>query len=348
ENILYKHQHGFRPNKGTDVALAMIYETIATAQRDKHQVNVVARDVSKAFDKVWHHGLQFKIMTLTLPDIMEKSLCHFLVGRTARITLDGKIGPSFPLKSGVPQGSVISPTLYITYISDVPEPVLHTSCNIGFADDITQIITYPGRGREMMARLTKGEIENINQYEKQWKIQTNQGKFKILKISNITGNEIIINNNIIDYSRSIVTLGLEITRSGIATHIQQRIGKARAVNNKLRRFSGLSIKIKLHLYKALVLSVLEYPTVPLCIISKTSMLKLQRVQNQCIKTITRTEEENRNLTMKQLHEKYNMEPLNVRFWNRAKNIWEKLRTTNEDLVQKSTEMNTQPGRDHYW
>ena len=61
-NILHPDQYGFRKNKGTETALLRIYEQIAINQRYKYNCNIVCRDVSKAFDKVWHNGLCYKIL----------------------------------------------------------------------------------------------------------------------------------------------------------------------------------------------------------------------------------------------------------------------------------------------
>ncbi len=77
-NILKERQHGFRPYKGTHTAITITYETIANALTEKKQVYMVLRDVAKAFDKVWHNGLKFKLLRLQLPDILEKKFVYFL------------------------------------------------------------------------------------------------------------------------------------------------------------------------------------------------------------------------------------------------------------------------------
>ena len=121
-NLFNENQYGFRRGLGTELALAKIYELIALNQRERSQCTLVCRDVSKAFDKVWHAGLKFKILGLQLPDIMEKMLCSFLGDRTAQIKLRNKLSEKFMLGSGVPQGSILSPTIYIFYTSDMSAP----------------------------------------------------------------------------------------------------------------------------------------------------------------------------------------------------------------------------------
>ena len=266
-NILHEHQYGFRKNRGTEIALATIYETIALSQREKWQCNVVCRDVSKAFDRVWTKGLQYKIMQLTLPDIIEKTLTNFLTGRSAKIKTDGIVGPSFPIECGVPQGAILSPTMYILYTADTPRPT-DGSLDVMFADDITQVIICQNKSKQLMATKTEKAIERINKYEKIWKIKTNQQKFKLLSISKEKPNDVRVDGTIIPFSREITTLGLTIKRCGINRHIDQRMAIARGTKTKLKRFRKLKSKIKIHLYKALILSAMEYPNIPMCICQK--------------------------------------------------------------------------------
>ena len=236
--IIPPSQYGFRKGKGTQLAIASIYETICLSQRSKFQANVVCRDVSKAIDKIWHNGLKFKILNLSLPDIMEKVLCSFLTDRTARNKWEGLIGPRFLIHSGVPQGSILYPSLYIFYMADIPPP--GPSCeDYGFADDITQIIIYPHKSRRMLAIRTKREIERLKSYEKNWKIRTNKGIFAIISVSKSKPCEVLIDNNIVPFKKSAKILGLTISRTGINTHLKQRLGMAKRKKAKLKRFAAL-------------------------------------------------------------------------------------------------------------
>ena len=103
--ILHNNQFGFRKGYGTEIDIAKIYETIALNQRQKGQCNVVCRNVAKAFDKVWHQGLMYKVMRLQLPDILEKILCSFLMDRTAQIKINGKLSEKFGLRSECLRGA---------------------------------------------------------------------------------------------------------------------------------------------------------------------------------------------------------------------------------------------------
>ena len=96
--------------------------------------------MSKAFDKVWTSGLKYKIITIEdLPSILEKIMCSYLEERTAQIKIENTISPKIKLESGVPQGVILSPTMYILYTRDIPHPG-RDCMDVLFVDDITQVI----------------------------------------------------------------------------------------------------------------------------------------------------------------------------------------------------------------
>ncbi len=84
-DILTERQHGFRTYKSTRTGITTTFERIANALAEKKQVYIPLRDVAKAFDKVWHDGLKYKLPRSGLPDILEKILCNFLDSRKANI-----------------------------------------------------------------------------------------------------------------------------------------------------------------------------------------------------------------------------------------------------------------------
>ena len=164
-DVFSRNQFGFRPKRWTQTAITLGTELIAQARSKKRPVVVILRDVSKAFDKVWHLGLKVKIQRLhrILPDRIRSLLCTFLDGRTAEIRSEQPT-PVFNLKAGVPQGAILSPMLYNLYVSDLPAPVRPNSHDIIYADDISQIVV-GGWKPEQVQSAVMTEINRVSKFE---------------------------------------------------------------------------------------------------------------------------------------------------------------------------------------
>lgn len=283
-NLLNIRQHGFRPNRGTHTALAIITETIAIAKAKKENVNLILRDIKKAFDKVWHNGLKYKILKTNLPSYMKTVLCDYLSDRLIQINRGQYLGPPFEIESGVPQGGCLSPTLFILYTSDMPSPSPYSEY-ITFADDVTQIVSYPGKSKEFLAMHTKNAIENIHNYEKKWKIQTNKTKFTIIPIGRNNSAPIIIDGDIYPYSNEGKVLGLKVTKTGYRKFITEKVNLLRVKLIELNKLANLNEKNKKKLYMTLIRSIIEYPPIPINALKKSVIQELQIIQNKALRFI---------------------------------------------------------------
>ena len=322
-NLVNKRQHGFIKNRGTDTATGLLYEQIATAKANRYKINIVLRDIGKAFDKVWHQGLIYKLMKNNIPKFLVRILNSYLENRTARIKINTFIGPPFRLMSGVPQGGCLSPALFNFYTHDLPDPTAYSE-HIIYADDITQIITYPGTER-MLAAISRNAIDSINRFEHQWKIKTNINKFQIIPIARKNTTKITLNNKTYDMHNEGTVLGVTLTKQGFTKHATGRINKAKGQLGKLFRFRHLSMKNKRKIYIATIRSILEYPPIILHAQSTTTQKKMQIIQNKAARIITNTRRLDRKTNV-ETNQRAQLEPVNMVIHKRAQKIWTKIDT----------------------
>ena len=81
----------------------------------------VALEISKDFERVWHAGLLLKLRSYGISGQIFRLISYFLSNRHLRVVLDGKSSEAYPVNAGVPQGSILNPTLLLLYVNDLPD-----------------------------------------------------------------------------------------------------------------------------------------------------------------------------------------------------------------------------------
>ena len=128
-------QYGFRSSPSTADLITVVSDRIARAFNRSWATQAVAHDISKAFDRIWHAGLLHKLKSHGISGQIFGLNSSFHSNRWLQGVLDRKSLQEYPVVAGVPQGSILSPTLSLLYINNLPDDVI---CEITiYADDTT-------------------------------------------------------------------------------------------------------------------------------------------------------------------------------------------------------------------
>jgi hypothetical protein len=282
-------QYGFIKNRSTVVQLLRILDDWSNSLNQGKQVDVIYTDFEKAFDKVPHKRLLSKLHSYGISDELICWIETYLHGRTQCVRVNSAFSESKPVLSGIPQGSVLGPLLFIIYINDLPN-VCRDICNVFmFADDAK---LYKCVSNQLDADNLNLSFNNIMTWSQNWLMKLNINKCKVLSLRTTKANIVtysygVANSDTLERVDNIKDLGVNMTCNlSFRSHVYEKINLAYRMLGLIKRnFFSVDSYTFITLYKSFVRCHLEYATSVWNPCSVGLVHDLEKVQKRATKYI---------------------------------------------------------------
>ena len=281
--VLTTLNHGFRSGYSCETQLLVTMNDLMKAYDTGTQTDVAILDFSKAFDTVPHNMLLHKIESYGIRGPINNWLRMFLTKRTMKVVVEGEHSEEFNVDSGVPQGTVLGPILFLCHINDLPDSV-KSSVRL-FADDC---LLYRNIKTADDHNILQADLKNLEVWAENWGMRFNAKKCYILSIRNKSQRFYSLNGHILQQVQNNPYLGLQISEDlKWTTHIANVTKKANSTLGFLRRNLRHCPKdCKKLAYISLVRSTMEYGAIIWDPFATGEINKLERVQRQAARFIT--------------------------------------------------------------
>lgn len=289
--VIMDEQFGFRANHSTNHQLVRVCKYVKDSLLKKHSTGMITFDIEKAFDSVWHKGLVHKMFLMKFPLYLIKLIQSFLMGRTFFVSVNDHKSKTFRILAGVPQGSVLSPTLYNVFTSDLK--ITHSE-KAFFADDTCLYLS--ARSPKKIVKKLNAAGKQLTDFATRWKIKLNESKTNSAYFTRRTATKwlpsegITIRSSEVEWSNSIKYLGVTLDKTLtfksntdlISDKAHKYLGMLYPI---LNRKSRLSKSNKLLIFRAIIQNILlsACPVWGKC--GNHHIEKLQIIQNKCLKII---------------------------------------------------------------
>ena len=287
-NTLTSLQSGFVPGDSTVNQLVDLYNTFCKTLDDGKEVRAIFCDISKAFDRVWHRGLLYKLRRAGITGSLLSWFSHYLQDRKQRVVLPGASSNWSSVQAGVPQGSILGPLLFLLYINDIVEDI-QSSIRL-FADDTSLYIIVDD---PLGAAITlNSDLSRIHRWASQWLVTFNPSKSESLlfsrKINKPYHPPLTMNYQQVTEVTNHKHLGLYFSSKGTwHEHIEYIKKKAWQRIYIMRRCKFLLDRKSLQtIYFSFIRPLLEYADVVWSNCTQYEAQELELIQNEAARIVT--------------------------------------------------------------
>jgi len=285
--ILTSLNHGFRSGYSCETQLVTTIHDLMTHYDAGAQIDMAVLDFSKAFDTVPHDKLLHKMNMYGVDGSLNSWLKDFLTSRSMQVVVDGEKSESVHVASGVPQGTVLGPILFLCHINDLPDSVKSTVRL--FADDC--LLYRRIRNMADHARLQK-DLAELEKWATTWGMRFNAKKCYIISINSKSQHFYQLDQHILQQVEETQYVGVKNSDSlKFGPHISKIAKKAKKANSTLgflrKNLKHCPATCRMTAFLALVRSTLEYSSVVWDPHLTKDIDRLERVQRQAARFITR-------------------------------------------------------------
>ena len=303
--ILSNAQHGFRKKRSCESQLILAIQDLAKGIDATEQHDVILLDFSKAFDKVPHQRLLYKLDFYGVRGVLKNWIAAFLQDRTQQVILEGSVSQTASVTSGVPQGSVLGPLLFLLYINDLPDYLRPVTGVRLFADDC---MLYRKITTETDSLTLQQDLDALQQWEQDWMMEFNPPKCQLLTVTNKRkpiSHPYFIHGKELQKADTAKYLGVHLTKNlSWNHHIDVLTKKANSTSAFLRRnIRACPRTTKILCYTTLLRPILEYTCTVWDPSTQENINKIEKVQRRFARFVLNDHQWTSSVTsmLKQLH-----------------------------------------------
>ena len=290
-----EEQSGFRTNRSTQDNIFQFLQSIMERKNRNQSISAIFIDFEKAFDKVNHKYLLYKLNTLKLPKYLINIVKSFLTNRKCFVNFNLFDSTTFNIKAGVPQGSCLSPILFSLFVSDIPKDSL---CKLSqFADDLATWAINTQKGKKKLQTF----LNILNEWCMKWGLCLNIYKTKNMNLGK-NKTSFSLNNIKLENVDEIKFLGITLDKNlNFNKHFtkvrNECIPRITLLRTLKERYLISNSRLR-QLYKSLVRSKLEYSFLPLLVTNESNINKMEVVQNMSLRIISNKTTRYRNTLLR--------------------------------------------------
>ncbi|MBM6549250.1 RNA-directed DNA polymerase [Streptococcus dysgalactiae] len=284
-NLISDRQHGFLKSRSCVTCQLDFLNHVTTAADNGKAFITVFLDMTKAFDRVSHSLLIAKIRMFGIVDPLLSWLSSYLSKRSQRTDVNGHLSQPIPITSGVIQGSVLGPLLFLLYINDVFTTINHGTPFL-FADDIKIVYSFKPSSIDAALATIADDLNSLDLWCNSWSMRFSAAKSTILSYRcSVPPGSLFLNGSALPNNHIVRDLGLQYSCTfNFSEQIFYQIAKARRSIGLIHRTFRLRDS-KLNVYLSHTRPLLEYCPIIFTHMRKSDRVALESVQRSFTKQL---------------------------------------------------------------